>query len=129
MPKFHDTLATYLTRLEKVKGRMGKSIVVSKDIKMAPLKGQKGVKRVPIAWPLHPHNMFYTVTVPPKTHIKRHSHNEHVFRYVTKGSLVINGEIALKEGMWFVVKANTPYDVKTDTGYTVIAGYTEECDG
>jgi len=129
MPKFHDTFATYITRLEKVRGKMGKPIVVSKDIKMAPLKGKKGIKRVPIAWPLHNHKMFYTVTVPPKTRIKRHSHNENVFRYVTKGSLVINDKIHVKEGMWFGIKANTPYSVKTDTGYVVIAGYTMECDG
>jgi quercetin dioxygenase-like cupin family protein len=128
MPKFHDTFATYLARLEKVKGKTRKPIVVSKDIKMATLKAEKGVERVPIAWPLHKHNLFYTVTVPPKTHIKRHSHNEDVFRYVTKGSLVVNGKIPVKEGQWFAVKANTPYDIHTKTGYTAVGGYTDMCD-
>jgi len=127
MTKFHDTFAKYLARVEKAQGKMRKSIVVSTDVKTAPLLAQKGIKRMPIAWPLHKHNMFYVVTVPPNSRIKSHSHDEDVFRYLSKGSLVLNGSIQIKEGMWFVVKANTSYNITTKSGYTAVAGYQFEC--
>jgi hypothetical protein len=63
------------------------------------------------------------VKVPAKKHVRRHSHDEDVFRFVAKGSLIINGDIKVKEGTWFVVRANTPYEIETETGYTAFSGY------
>src|SRR6266478_3953472 len=127
MPKTRETVFTYLERIGKVQNQMKGPIVLSTNVKIATLK-DGDVEKIPIAWPLFDgYNMFYIVKVPPKKRVRRHSHDEDVFRFVVKGSLVINGDIRVKEGMWFVIRANTRYEIETETGYTAFAGYGAEC--
>jgi hypothetical protein len=129
MRKIRETLSTYIARIEKVQGQMKKPIVLSTDVKIPILKDgdDKPIEKVTIAWPLYGINMFYIVTVPAEKHVPRHSHEEDIFRYIVKGSLVLNGSIQIKEGMWFVVKANTPYRIDTESGYTSFVGYQKVC--
>ncbi len=127
MPKIRETVFTYLERIGKVQNQMKRPIVLSTNVKIATLK-DGDVEKIPIAWPLFDgYNMFYIVKVPPKKRVRRHSHDEDVFRFVVKGSLIINGDIRVREGMWFVVRANTPYEIETETGYTVFSGYGAQC--
>src|SRR5438477_7329375 len=127
MPKIRETVFTYLERIGKVQNQMKKPIVLSTEVKIATLR-DGDVEKTPIAWPLFDgYNMFYIVKVPPKKRVRRHSHDEDVFRFVVKGSLVINGDVKVKEGMWFVIKSNTPYGIETETGYTAFVGYGKVC--
>ena len=75
--------------------------------------------------------MFYVTRVPNGTHIPPHTHTEDVFRYIVSGSLdlkVNNDTHHIHEGMWFLIKKNTSYEVKTDEGYTALAGYRYACE-
>jgi hypothetical protein len=127
MPKIHETVFTYIERIAKTQKRMQGPIVLSSDVKIATLK-DGDIEKIPIAWPLFTgYNMFYVVKVPANTRVARHSHEEDVFRFVVKGSLVINDDIKVREGMWFVIRANTPYEIKSKTGYIVIAAYGKQC--
>jgi hypothetical protein len=127
MPKVRETVFTYLARIGEVQDQMKGPIVVSTRVNIPTLK-DGDVEKLPIAWPLFDgYNMFYVVKVPAKKHVHAHSHDEDVFRFIVKGSLVINGNIEVKEGMWFVVRANTAYEIETETGYTTFAGYGHVC--
>lgn len=129
MPEITETFSTYLARIEKVLDQMDKSIVLSTDVNIPRLwDGEdKKIEKIPIAWPLYQHQMFYLVTVPANNTIPKHKHGESIFRLVVKGSLVINDNIKVTEGMWFVIKADTLYKIDTETGYTTFAGYGPRC--
>jgi quercetin dioxygenase-like cupin family protein len=131
MPEILETFSTYRARIEKSLEGIEKPIILSTDVHIPTLKGgdDKSIEMVPIAWPLYKNteSMFYVVTVPPKKHTARHSHEEDIFRFVVKGSLVLNGSIQIKEGMWFVIKANTPYEIDTESGYKTIMDYSRLC--
>jgi|tagenome__1003787_1003787.scaffolds.fasta_scaffold20534225_2 quercetin dioxygenase-like cupin family protein len=129
MPEIHETFETYEARMKGALTNIDKPIVISTDVKIPTLTDTGGIKKVPIAWPLYAneHKMSYITTVPAGTHVPRHSHDEDVFRLVTKGSLVLNGATEIKEGMWFVIKANTPYEINTESGYSAVAWYTWMC--
>jgi hypothetical protein len=105
-----------------------KLIILSSDVRIPMLRDAE-IKREPIAWPLfkNENHMAYIVTVPANTEIPLHSHDEDVFRLVIKGSLVLNREINVKEGMWFVGRAQNPYEIKTETGYTAFGDYMHRC--
>ena len=120
MAKILETLSTYIARIEKIQHQMEKPIVLSTKVTMPTLRDGH-IKKVP--WPVYGITMLYTVTVPPRTHVRRHSHNEDIFRYVVRGSLTINDSIQVNEGMWVIIKANTSYKIDTETGYTSIMGY------
>lgn len=120
MAKILETLSTYIARIEKIQRQMEKPIVISTKVTMPTLRDGH-IKKVP--WPVYGITMLYTVTVPPGTHVRRHSHNEDIFRYVVRGSLTINDSIQVNEGMWFVIRANTSYKIDTKSGYTCITGY------
>ncbi len=98
---------------------------------IAPLRGGEDntTEMVPIAWPLYENSesMSYVVTVPPNTHVASHSQDEDIFRFVVKGSLVVNDTIKIDEGMWFVVRANIPYKIDTGSGYKTVATYSKVC--
>jgi hypothetical protein len=127
MPKIRETVFTYIERIGKVQNKMKKPIVLSTEVNIATL-WDGDVEKTPIAWPLfNGYNMFYIVRVPPKKRVRRHSHDEDVFRLVVEGSLIINGHVRVKEGMWFVIRANTPYEIETETGYTAFSGYGAAC--
>jgi len=131
MPEILETFETYRARVEKSLEGIDKPIILSTDVRIPTLKGgdDNSIKMVPIAWPLHENegSMFYIVTVPARKHTARHSHEEDIFRFVAKGSLVLNGSIQINEGMWFVIRANTPYAIETESGYTTLMRYQFLC--
>ena len=130
MSEVFETFATYLTRLEKAQPELvDKPIILSRETKIAFLKDgdDESITKVPIAWPLYQYNMFYVVNVPPKKHVAKHSHDEDIFRFVVKGSMLINDIVKVSEGEWFVIRSGTPYEIQTETGYTTIAAYTSVC--
>jgi quercetin dioxygenase-like cupin family protein len=136
MPTKPETYADYKARIDAAltaSGVANNPIVLSRDVPVATLKDLQGVERTPIAWLLYEgeHKMFYVTNVPKGTHIPLHPHSEDVFRYILTGSLVINANnesFRITQGMWFVIKKNTPYEVKTDEGYTALAGYRFMCE-
>lgn len=122
MAEILETLSTYIARIEKIQDQLKKPIVLSTEVTIPTLK-DGDIEKVPIACLFNGVSMFYTVTVPPKTHVRTHSHNEDIFRYVIRGSLTINDSIQVNEGMWFLIRANTSYKIDTENGYTSIMGY------
>ncbi len=127
MAEILETQSTYIARIEKVRNKMQKPIVLSTDVTMPTLK-DGGIEKVPIAWPFYG-SMVYDVKVPPETHVGQHSHDDDIFRYVVRGSLTINDSIQVNEGMWFVIRANTSYKIDTNSGYHCISWYhlSNEC--
>ena len=133
MPEITETFETYVERIAKVLPQMDKPIIISTDVRIPSLKAGE-IKRVPIAWPLYKysHSMVYIVTVPPKTHIPGHSHDEDILRIVMKGSLILaspelDEQREIREGMWFVVRRHVKYEIKTESGYETIAFYSHIC--
>ena len=125
-----ETFGTYLNRLETVNPTLiDKPIITSTDVNIPYLKDGEdySITKTPIAWPLYQYNLFYTVNVPAKKHIPTHTHDEDVFRYVVKGSLLINKVVRIHEGEWFVIRKGTPYEIDTETGYVTIASYKNRC--
>jgi len=131
MPEIHETFSTYRDRIEKALTGIDKPIILSTDIRIPKLRGgeDRSTEMLPIAWPLYENreSMFYIVTVPPNAHVSTHSHDEDIFRFIVKGSLLLNGSIQINEGTWFVVRANTPYKIDTETGYKTVMRYTQHC--
>jgi hypothetical protein len=131
MPEILETFSTYQARIEQSLQGIQKPIILSTDIEIPILKGgdDRSIDMVPIAWPNLGGSgaMWYSVTVPPGKRVPLHSHEEDVFRYIVKGSLVLNGSTQINEGMWFVVKANTPYEAYTEGGYKALFRYTYRC--
>jgi quercetin dioxygenase-like cupin family protein len=133
-----ETWATYKANVDAAltaSGVANKPIVLSTEITIPTLTDSQGVDRTPIAWPLYEngHKMFYVTRVKPGTHIKPHSHNEDVFRHIVSGSLDIivnNHTYTVTQGMWFLIKAGTPYEVYADktNGYIALAGYRFMCE-
>jgi len=120
MAKIRETFSTYVARIEKIQAQMQKPIVLSTKVTIPTLK-DGGIKKVP--WPMYDINMLYTVTVPPGTHVRRHSHEQDIFRYAVGGSFAINDSIQVNAGMWVLIRANTPYKIDTQDGYTCVVGY------
>lgn len=129
MAEVFETFATYLTRLEKLEAQFqDKPIVVSSDLIVPKLfdGDDDSIVKTRVAWPLHRHNMFYTVKVPGGKHIPKHSHEEDIFRYVISGALTVNGR-EIRTGEWFVIRNGTPYEIFTAEGYTTFGAYTSIC--
>lgn len=127
MAEITETFSTYRARVKQSLKEIDKPIILSTDIHIPSLKGgaDRSIEMVPVAWPLYDRNeaMWYIVTVPPHKSVPLHSHEEDVFRYIVKGSLLLNGSVEITEGMWFVVKANTPYETSTENGYKALFQY------
>lgn len=126
MAEILETLSTYIARIEKVQDQMEEPIVVSTDVTM-PILRDGDIEKVPIPCLFPGISMFYTVTVPPNTHVSTHSHDEDIFRYVVHGSLTINDSIQVNQGMWLLIRANTSYKIDTESGYKSIVGYRSPC--
>ncbi len=123
-----ETLSSHVARIEELAPLLAKQkLIISTDLEVEPFEEDRGVKKTPIVWPLMDYKMFYTVEVPANTTIAKHSHEEAVFRILISGSLILNGKTIDKPGTWYVVPALTEYEIKTDTGYVVISGYTSMC--
>lgn len=124
-----EWFSDYLKRIETTHAQAnleGKEIIVSTDFNVEQLSESGNIKKTPIVWPLHLYNMFYITEVPPNTSIPIHFHDEPVFRYVVKGDLEING-IKIQPETWFVVQKGVKYQIKTESGYTALVGYTSIC--
>jgi mannose-6-phosphate isomerase-like protein (cupin superfamily) len=136
MPTRPETYADYKASINAAltaSGVANNPIVLDRDVTISPLTDIQGVERMPIAWLLYErgHKMFYITNVPMGTHIKPHTHSEDVFRYILSGSLVVNANnesFRITQGMWFVIKKNISYEVKTDEGYTALAAYRYMCE-
>lgn len=123
-----ETLSSHIERIEQFADALAKKkLIVSTELKVEPFEEDRGIRKTPIVWPMMDYKMFYTVEVPPNTTVAKHSHEEAVFRVLISGSLVLNGKKIDKPGTWYVVPALTEYEIKTDTGYVVISGYTSIC--
>src|SRR2546423_1661086 len=101
-----ELFSQYVARIEtSLLHLKEKRVILSTDIRTRPLGGGRGIKKLPIVWPLYQHNMFYIVTIPEGTRVRRHKHDEDVFRYIIEGSLIVTAEnkrYEIREGMWFV---------------------------
>lgn len=136
MPTKPETYADYKARINAAltaSGVANNPIVLSTEIQIATLTDSQGVDRTPIAWLLyeHGHKMFYVTNVPKETHIKPHAHTEDVFRYILTGRLILevnNNSYLINQGMWFIIKKNTSYEITTDKGYTALAAYRYMCE-
>jgi len=130
MAEINERLSTYIDRIERFEEQFkDQDIVISTSLRNEILVDgdDEDIRKEPILWRLYEHNMFYVVTVPPGKKIDKHQHDESIFRFIAQGSLVLNGEHKITSGMWFVVKANTPYEIQTEEGYVSLAGYTSIC--
>lgn len=123
-----ETLSSHIARIEQFAGSLAKKkLIISTELKVEPFEEDRGIKKTPIVWPMMDYKMFYTVEVPPNTTVATHSHDEAVFRVLVSGSLILNGKKIDQPGTWYVVPALTEYEIKTETGYVVISGYTSVC--
>ena len=122
-----EMLSDHIRRIERFSENVADlKVIVSSDFTKPLLKEDLGIQKVPISWPLYKYNMFFVVSVPARTVVPSHVHDEDVFRYVLEGTLKLNGR-KIKAGEWFVVRAGTTYRIFTDTGYKAISGYTSIC--
>lgn len=59
------------------------------------------------------------IRVAPNSSIPEHAHEGPVFRFITKGTAVVNG-ITYEEGEWMIIPPNTRYKIETSTGYEAL---------
>lgn len=59
------------------------------------------------------------IKVEPNSSIPEHAHEGPVFRFITKGSAVVNGE-TYEEGDWMIIPPGKKYNIKTSTGYEAL---------
>jgi quercetin dioxygenase-like cupin family protein len=74
--------------------------------------------------------MYYLIKVEAGTSVEKHSHNEDIFRLVTRGSLILRttpDEMEFHEGEWFVVREGMAYEIESRTGSTALAEYKMAC--
>jgi quercetin dioxygenase-like cupin family protein len=131
MKEVEEKFSTYLDRIERLEGQFhSDSIILSTSLNTKEFLIDGDDERIvkePILWRLYQHNMFYIVTVPAGTVIQKHKHGENVFRFIAQGSLTLNKKITIVAGTWFVVRANTPYQITTEEGYVSLTAYTSIC--
>lgn len=130
MKELQEKLSTYIERIERFENQFGeKKIILSRQLdKEILLDGdEEDIEKEPILWRLNNYNMFYIVTVPPGKHVKKHKHDEDVFRFLAQGELTINNEHKVQAGEWFVIKGGTDYEIITEKGYVTLAAYTSIC--
>jgi hypothetical protein len=130
MKELQEKLSTYIDRIERFEEQSGKKkIILSRKLdKELLLDGdEEDIEKEPILWRLNDYNMFYIVTVPPGKHVKKHKHDEDIFRFLAQGELTINKKHKVKAGEWFVIKGGTEYEITTKKGYVTLAAYTSIC--
>lgn len=59
------------------------------------------------------------IKVEPHSSIPEHAHEGPIFRFITKGSAVVNG-ITYDEGDWMVIPPKTRYNIESSTGYEAL---------
>lgn len=85
MTEIFETFSTYLDRIEKVEPSFAnKQIILSTEVRIPYLIDgvDESITKMPIAWRLYEHNLFYIVKVPAGKHIPLHTHEEDVFRLI-----------------------------------------------
>ena len=133
MAEIDERLSTYIDRIERFEDQFSnRNIILSTSLENEILVDgdDEDIRKEPVLYRLYEHYMFYVVTVPPGKKIHRHRHDESIFRFIAQGSLTLteNDESHdIQSGMWFVVRANTPYEILTEEGYVSLAGYTSIC--
>jgi hypothetical protein len=70
--------------------------------------------------------MLVITKVSPGTFVARHAHEEGIVRYITEGSLVLNG-VDYPAGDWILVPEGVSYEIQTVDRYSAISGYLEAC--
>ena len=65
-------------------------------------------------------------TVSPGVKVVPHSHDEPVFRYFLKGSVVLNG-VRYEAGDWLLIPKDVVYELETEEGYTALVDYGVQC--
>ena len=130
MAEILETLSTYIARIERLEEQFAsQDIIISDNQKREFLRDgdDDRIRKEPILWRLYQHSMFYVVTVPPGMTVKKHRHDEDIFRYVASGSLVLNGNINIRAGTWFVIRKGVEYEIFTIDGYVALSSYTSIC--
>ena len=133
MVEIDERLSTYIDRIERLEVQFSdRDIVLSTSLRNEILVSgdDEDTRKEPVLYRLYGHYMFYVVTVPPGKRIRRHQHDETIFRFIAQGGLSLNSNdenYDVRAGTWFVVKANTPYEIRTDEGYLALAAYTSTC--
>jgi len=106
-------------------------VVSSKTVKdwenQSPVKQFPGrITKAVIPIDFGRYHMMMTTKVEPGVKVDLHAHEEPVFRYVIEGKLTLNG-VEYEPGDWILVPSKVPYQVQSDTGYTVLASYGQKC--
>ena len=133
MAEIDERLSTYIDRIERFEDQFSdQDIILSTTLENEILVDgdDEDIRKEPVLYRLYEHYMFYVVTVPPGKRIHRHKHDEAIFRFIAQGSLTLisnNESYDIQAGMWFVVKANTPYEIRSEEGYVSLAGYKSKC--
>lgn len=86
----------------------------------------KGVTKHVIPVDFREFCMLVVTEVEPGAKIPNHTHKEGIVRYITKGSLKLNGT-AYKAGDWIMVPEGMSYEIETEEGYASVAGYLAAC--
>lgn len=74
-------------------------------------------------------NMFRLMsitTVAPGVKVSPHSHDEPVFRFFLKGSVILNG-VRYEAGDWLLIPKDMEYELETEEGYTAAVDYGSRC--
>ena len=59
------------------------------------------------------------IKVQPNTSIPEHSHEGPIFRFITKGTAVVNG-VTYSEGDWMLIPPKTKYKIESVDGYEAL---------
>jgi hypothetical protein len=70
--------------------------------------------------------MIVLTEVAPCTSVTEHGHKEGIARYITEGSLILNGQ-TYEAGDWILVPEGMTYEIYTETGYRAVEGYLQAC--
>lgn len=70
--------------------------------------------------------LMSVTTVSPGVKVVPHSHNEPVFRYFLKGSVLLNG-VRYEAGDWMLIPKDMVYELYTEEGYTALVDYKARC--
>ncbi|WP_458655467.1 cupin domain-containing protein [Enterobacter ludwigii] len=70
--------------------------------------------------------LLSVTSVAPGVKVVPHSHDEPVFRFFLKGSVLLNG-VKYEEGDWILIPEGVEYELTTEDGYTALVDYGVQC--
>ena len=88
---------------------------------------QEGVEKSVIPVDMQFYRLSVLTTVAPGIVVKKHHHDEPIFRYIISGVLNLNGK-TYRAGDWVLVPKKHPYEISTEEGYVTLAGYGQACE-